>query len=96
VLGVRTEPDIIYRSYFEKVANAYDSFVPIFTLSRPAPTWRGDRGYITAHLGQAELGVDLAASDVYVCGIPAMVDDTVAVLKRAGTPANQIFAQKFR
>ncbi len=94
VLGVRTEPDVLYRQYFEKIAATSKNFKHVFTLSQPAPSWHGARGYVTSHLNSDTVPL-LSASDVYVCGIPEMVSGTVSEVQSLGTPASQIFAEKY-
>jgi NAD(P)H-flavin reductase len=94
VLGVRTESDILYREYFEKIASAQKNFKHLFTLSRGEPSWQGARGYVTAQFSPEDAR-RFASSDVYVCGIPNMVSDTVREVRGFGTPKSQIFSEKY-
>jgi ferredoxin-NADP reductase len=38
---------------------------------------------------------DIAERDVYVCGPPAMADETVASLRELGVPRRQIHLERF-
>lgn len=94
VLGVPREEDIPYRAYFEELERSSDSFHPLFTLSRPGPNWRGGKGYVTEQFtGKREEW--LRTSDVYVCGVPGMIEGSLAMLKRLRVPRSQIFVQQF-
>lgn len=93
VLGVPHEEDIPYRDYFEQIAKQNDDFQFYPILSRPAPAWKGGRGYVTQQIG--ENAEAFRSSDVYVCGVPPMVANTCKELKKAAVPKDQIFIQKF-
>ncbi len=93
-LGVPEERDIPYRAYLESLSARTPSFHCLFVLSRASKTWEGPRGYITDQFeGTREEW--LRASDVYVCGIPAMTEGTRELLRRVHVPRKQIFVQKF-
>lgn len=93
ILGVPTEEDIPYREYFEEQANQYSKFFFWPTLSSPNPLWEGARGYVTQHFIGNESW--LLQSDIYVCGVPPMIEGTRKALKKIGVPRSQIFVQKF-
>ena len=94
VLGVPREDDIPYRQYFEKLRQSGELFYPLFTLSRPEADWKGGRGYVTDQFtGEREEW--LRTSDVYVCGVPGMIEGALAMLRRARVPKKQIFVQQF-
>lgn len=92
-VGVPTEKDIPYRSYFEELGRTYDTFDFMPSLSSPSPEWKGARGFVTDQFRGHE--AYLRMSDIYVCGIPPMVIGTRGMLERAGVPEEQIFIQKF-
>jgi len=94
VLGVPKEEDIPYRQYFDRLHIENQEFTPFYVLSRPDASWSGARGYVTDQFtGSNERW--LRASDVYVCGVPMMVESSLAMLKKARVPAHRIFVQKF-
>jgi len=91
---VPREEDIPYRQYFEKLGQSGELFFPLFTLSRPEAGWKGGRGYVTDQFtGEREEW--LRTSDVYVCGVPGMIEGALAMLRRARVPKEQIFVQQF-
>jgi NAD(P)H-flavin reductase len=94
VLGVPKEEDIPYRKYFDQLHSEYELFTPLYVLSRPDPSWTGARGYVTDQF-TGTLEEWLRVSDVYVCGVPMMVEGTIDMLRRVGVPKQQTFVQKF-
>ena len=94
VLGVPKEEDIPYREYFENLERTTSSFDCIFTLSRSGPEWKGAKGYVTHQFG-GDRDEWLRESDVYVCGVPKMVESTLAMLKAADVPKSHVFVQQF-
>ncbi|HUO75849.1 MAG TPA: FAD-dependent oxidoreductase [Candidatus Paceibacterota bacterium] len=94
VLGVPREQDIPYHDYFERLGSSSELFSPVFVLSRPGPGWKGSRGYVTEQFtGKREEW--LRTSDVYVCGVPGMIESSRAMLRRLRVPKEQIFVQQF-
>ncbi len=95
VLGVPGEEDLPYRTFFESLQQSNKSFFFLPTLSKPGPTWKGATGYVTQQFATAEDRATLCRSDVYVCGVPMMIESTKKILKQFGVPKSQIYIQKF-
>ncbi|HEY4080084.1 MAG TPA: 2Fe-2S iron-sulfur cluster-binding protein [Burkholderiaceae bacterium] len=83
--GGRTEQDL-----FWKPATEID-YVPV--LSRADESWSGARGHVQDVL--LTEGRDLANTQVYACGSPAMIDSAQASLTAAGLPARAFFSDAF-
>ncbi|MFH0836764.1 MAG: FAD-dependent oxidoreductase [Candidatus Aenigmatarchaeota archaeon] len=93
VYGVRKEEDVYYRDVFENLAKKYNNFSFITTLSRPRPTWKGLKGYVqewvknhVKYTGQ---------EDVYICGLPDMVEEIIDICKSLGFSENKIHAERY-
>lgn len=82
IVGVRDEPDILYRDEFEKLAAENPGFHFIPTLSRPHRGWQGHAGYVQQHV--AKYLRDKKGLHTYLCGLRRMVRDVVQELKLMG------------
>lgn len=77
LFGARHEEDILYHAELAALAAQNPSFRYVVTLSRPAPSWQGLKGYVQLHV--PEIYADLKASaapelpHVYICGLDRMV-----------------------
>lgn len=93
LFGVRKENQIIYRKHFQELAKGHDNFTFIPTLSRPSHGWKGHTGYvqdlvkeyITAYEGE----------EVYLCGIPEMVDEVKELVLAMGAPKERVHTEKW-
>jgi CDP-4-dehydro-6-deoxyglucose reductase len=98
LFGVRHESGLLYRSEFEELAGKYRNFRFLPTLTRPMPSWTGRSGRVQVHLDEAlslETDAGHVNTDVYICGLKAMVDDVRAELKRRGLNRKQIIYEKY-
>ncbi len=96
LLGVRTPEERLYGDEFRAFAAARPAFVFLSCQSRavsepPEPDER--RGYVQHVL--ADLAPDPADAVVYLCGNPAMIDETTALLKARGFPLVNIRREKY-
>ncbi len=93
MVGVRREPDILYRDEFERLAreNAGFHFLPV--LSRPDPEWTGLRGYVQQHIPRVLSSKD--GFHAYVCGQRRMVEDVTRELMKIGYGPFDISAEEF-
>ena len=85
LFGVRSEPDLFYRNFFESLAERYINFAFTPTLSQASDSWEGIRGRVTAHL--EEHGGEYLNHDVYICGSKPMIMDVRKLLISKGVPA---------
>lgn len=66
--------------------------VPVLSAEPEQSGWAGQRGLVADKL----LGIpDLARSQIYLCGPPPMVDAADVMARRAGVPAEAVFADRF-
>ncbi len=93
LLGGPQEEDLPFHDYFLSLAQSAPQFTYMPVLSRGPETWPGARGFITHHM--EEVPFALPEADIYICGVPMMVQDVQALLKRLGVPKKQVFLQKF-
>ena len=94
IFGVRYPETILYRAEFEQLAAQHRNFHFWPTLSRAPADWTGRRGHVQPHveeLCRARVG----ASDAYICGLKAMVDDVRARLKALGFDRKSIRYEKY-
>jgi CDP-4-dehydro-6-deoxyglucose reductase len=96
LFGARDAESILYRKEFEELAARHPNFQFHPTLSRVASSngaaWAGRRGYVQEHL--FELLGSRTGVDVYVCGLPQMVQDVRARLMEKGFDPASIFYEK--
>jgi ferredoxin-NADP reductase len=93
LFGVRHENGLMYRDEFEEMANRFENFRFLPTLTRPGPQWTGRTGRVQAHLNEA-IG-ERRDIDVFLCGLKAMVDETRNILKEMGFDRKQILFEKY-
>jgi len=87
ILGVQTPAELLYADEFRAMAAEHAGFVFRACFSRAEPQQADEyAGYVQAQL--QTLSPDPEQDRIYLCGNPAMVDDTVKLLTPAGfTPA---------
>ncbi|MBI5332919.1 MAG: hypothetical protein HZB65_05055 [Candidatus Aenigmarchaeota archaeon] len=92
VYGVRKEEDIYYKHVFETLAKQYPNFSFVTTLSRPRTEWKGMKGYVQDWIKN---NVKYTNQDVYVCGLPDMVEGVASVCKGLGFTDSHIHTEKY-
>lgn len=93
LFGFRTPQDFFFREEFEDLARRYPHFCLIPTASQPSDDWDGGRGRVTEIL--EEHIADPEGKSVYICGPPAMVDETLRTLKSLGFSDRQFFVERW-
>jgi ferredoxin--NADP+ reductase len=82
VHGVRTVEDLVYRAELERAAHSEPgfSYLPVVSREKDPARWSG----LTGRVQQVLAGMDLspATTTVMLCGNPAMIDDTRALLEQ--------------
>jgi Na+-transporting NADH:ubiquinone oxidoreductase subunit F len=93
--GDRKRQDLIKHELLKGFEQSLPDFTYIPTLSRTDEDdeWNGEKGRVT-DLIEKHVPPD-AQVDVYICGSPAMVDSSGALLKERGIPEERIFYDKF-
>ena len=92
IFGARQEQSLLYREEFEELARRQEKFRFWPVLSRPSEGWRGRTGYVQSHVREA-LG-DRRDVDIYVCGLPAMVNDVRRMLLEMGVERRRIVCEE--
>lgn len=94
VFGNQNEKYCLHFDEFETLAKqARDKFTFIPVCSDPSEAWSGERGLVT-HITPTRIR-GLPQYDIYICGSPAMVKDTVTMLQEHEVPLEQIHTEKF-
>lgn len=93
--GVRNAEELLFRDGFAGIAeHERASFVACYSRQDPpADEPHARRGYVTQALAELEPNAD--TDIVYLCGNPAMVDDSVALLKDRGFSPRNIRREKY-
>jgi len=93
--GDKKRPDLLYYEELTEMAARMSNFTYTPTLSRTneEEPWDGERGRVTSLI--EKYIPDEAPIDVYICGVPAMVESCVELLQGKGIPEERIFYDKF-
>ncbi len=91
--GYRYAEDLLFHDELSARAEREPSFRYVPVLSRPPDTWTGARGHVQGPL-EAALP-NLAGCDVYVCGVPPMVAEVLALAERRGCPRERTFVERY-
>jgi p-cymene monooxygenase electron transfer component len=93
--GGREQRDLYGREAIAALAARWPApfdFIPVLSSENAQSDWTGQRGLVADKL----LGLpELAQSQIYLCGPPPMVDAADALARRAGVPAEAVFADRF-
>ncbi len=93
LLGSPEEHDLCFNDEFSQLATVHEHFHYVPVLSHPDDSWKGEHGYITT---VASKHPDLLRkSDIYVCGVPPMVEGVQRMIDQYAVPKDQLFIQKF-
>ena len=94
--GARTQADLYGLDAIERLRRSWLGsfrFVPVLSAEPDASDWQGERGMVTQ--AALALGEQIAQSDVYMCGPPAMLDAAAQMLGEQGLPRARIYADRF-
>ena len=92
IFGTKKEEDILYRDYFEGLSRS-DSFEYIVVLSRE-PNWGGEKGHVDSVLRRL-LSEKQGETEIYLCGLNAMVEDSVKVAESENFEKDKIHFEKY-
>lgn len=90
--GIRYETDILYESEWKKLASEKPNFHYIQTISRPQ-SWTGEKGYVQEKI--RKFITDPQGLDVYICGLPKMVEDVQTTCLAMGIPKERTHFEKY-
>lgn len=96
VLGVWSRDEALFGADFQALAHEDPRFEYTACYSRTVPVDAGPgerKGYVQA--AYDALGLDPAADVVYLCGNPAMIDESVDALKAQGFDLKQLRREKY-
>ncbi len=91
--GVRNEEQIIYGDHFTRLAKEHRNLDYVVTLSRPQPSWKGEKGYVQSLVEKNVNGYN--GEEVYICGIPEMVDEVRQMFLNMGCPKERSHVEKW-
>jgi ferredoxin-NADP reductase len=94
LFGARRPDELYFRNEFEQLESERPHFRFWPTISGPNGDWTGRRGRVQRHLDEA-LGNRRDATDVYICGPKAMVDDVRTRLVESGFDERAIHYEKY-
>lgn len=92
LLGVRYEDQILYQNEFEALAKQFPNFHFVPTISRPK-NWKGEVGYVQEKLKKYVTQPD--GKQLYICGLPNMVDDVKKAAEEIGFPKEKVYYEKY-
>lgn len=91
---VRNEEDIIYQDFYEKLAEEYENFEFIFSLSRPnGKEWGGCVGRVT-HMIEDTVS-DASAAEVYLCGNGDMITEVKELMIKKGAKEEKLVSERY-
>ena len=97
--GARSRQEIFYQDYFEQLAQQNPGFSFHLALSAPLPEdrWEGSVGFIHEVVEEKYLRhhPKPGAIEYYLCGPPAMIKASTAMLKGLAVPSEQISFDEF-
>ncbi|MBL4658981.1 MAG: hypothetical protein JKY19_01385, partial [Alcanivoracaceae bacterium] len=95
IMGARDESGLLYADEFRNNAKApaYNYVSCLSRASLKKPSELDFQGHVQTYLQQVEF--DPENDVVYLCGNPAMVDESFTLLKEAGMPVPQIRREKY-
>ncbi len=91
MFGTRYDDNIIYKQKFEELEKNNPNFKYLPIVSRPTDNWQGRRGYAQDNLDF----LDASNSEIYICGLPNMVDQTKDKLIQLGVAPELIHFEKY-
>jgi ferredoxin-NADP reductase len=91
---VRTIADAIFHSELERLRTRLPHFQYHLLLSRPHAEWTGPRGHVNREFIEDAV-TDLTAQDFFLCGPPAFMDTSRAILTSVGVKPERIRDESF-
>lgn len=91
IFGCRYEGELLYKSEFEELAGKFPNFRFFPLVSRPTEEWNGRKGHVQDNFEV----IDITQSEVYICGLPIMVEEATKKLLELGMDKAQIHHEKF-
>ncbi len=95
IFGERFQEDLFYFDEMRELEMVWPAFHFLPMLSHPPAngSWHGGLGHVEDAL--RERFPDLSNSDVYLCGVPAMVNETQELALHLNCPKDHIFVERY-
>jgi len=90
--GIRYETNILYEEDWKKLEIEKSNFHYVQTISRPK-NWSGEIGYVQEKI--KKFIKDPTGLQVYICGLPKMVEDVLATCTEMGIPKEKVHFEKY-
>ena len=94
IYACRTSADFIFQKSLAALERRNPKLHVVVTMSDAGPEWKGARGRLGKEL-LTQAVPDLASRRVHLCGPPAMMDATKALLLEIGVPADHLKTEAF-
>ena len=94
IYACRTPADFIFEKALAALERRNPKLYVVVTMSEPGPDWKGRRGRITKEL-LTQAVPNLASRRVHLCGPPAMMDATKALLTELGVSPDRLKTEQF-
>ncbi len=92
LFGARTMVDLYCKDEIDQIAKLWKGnfeYFPVLSDEPPDSGWQGMRGLVSEFIPTD------ASVQAYLCGPPAMIDESVKQLTRIGVPKEEVFADRF-
>ncbi len=92
----RTEKDIVFEEELRSLqqSDSAPNLNIIHVLSKPDPSWKGERGYVDMDK-LSRLTGDISRKAFYICGPPMMMKSVVSALGEMGASKDEIHLERF-
>ena len=90
----RTPADFIFERALDDLQIRNPKLRVVVVMSKPDPDWKGPRGHLTKEL-LIQSVPNLASRRVHMCGPPAMMEETKAILMEIGVSPDHLKSEQF-
>ena len=94
IYACRTPADFIFQKAIDALKGRNPKLRVVVTMSNPGPDWKGARGRLSKEL-LTQAVPDLATRRVHLCGPPAMMEATKALLTEIGVSPDRLKTEAF-
>ena len=91
---VRTNSDIIFERELEQLQSRLQNFRYHVALSQPHAQWAGSRGHVSREFIERTIK-DINSHDFFLCGPPAFMDTSRAILMGLGVKPERVMQESF-
>ena len=93
VVGFRFTEDMIMPEDFAALEKSWQSFSYYPVLSRPEDGWTGEQGHVQDVMQRRF--PDLSNFDIYICGVPEMVNQVKDLCVQLKAPAGHVYVERY-